>query len=122
MDILSALIHGMQMRKQRTQQTRTAMQLLTFSGVVRSSHVELRYATPIATITAFRAQGPAINPAKTRLTSSRPTTQNIALELFKIWQRVRRLSCGLLLGESLRDRNLVQHHGHHHSRDAMTGV
>ena len=60
MDILCALIHGMQMRKQRTQQTRTAMQLLTFSGVVRSSHVELRYATPIATITAFRAQGPAI--------------------------------------------------------------
>jgi len=103
MDILSSLIHDMQMSKQRMQQKRTALQLLTFSGVVRSSHVELRYATPIATITAFRAPRLAIKLPKSQLIPSRPTTHNITLPFQHTWQRLRSLPFILLLRALLGD-------------------
>jgi len=58
MHVLSSQIHSMKLRKERKKQTRTALHMLALSGVVRPSHVELRYTTPLANITAFRAQAP----------------------------------------------------------------
>ncbi len=91
MDILFSLTHDMQMRKQRTQQKRTALQLLTFSGVVRSSHVELRYATPIATITAFRAQRATNQHPLIQRFPLRSWERNIGLHLKQTWHWVRSL-------------------------------
>jgi hypothetical protein len=66
--------------------------MLAISGVVRPSHVELRYATPIASITAFRAQPTAIeNP------QIQPTWEhNITLNLRQTWQWTRSLSYALV--------------------------
>jgi hypothetical protein len=62
MHVLSSLIHYLTLRRARTKQTRTALHMLALSGVVRPGHVELRYATPLASMTAFRAQPTAIEP------------------------------------------------------------
>ena len=107
MYILSSLIHHIETRKQRTQQKRTALQLLTFSGVVRSSHVELRYATPIATISGFGVQRLAIPPPKSLLIPSRSGANNVPA-LTRLWQRVRRLSSIQLLRGPLQSPGLAR--------------
>jgi hypothetical protein len=56
MYVLTSLIHYMKLRRAPTKQKHTALHMLVVSGVVRSSHVELRYVTPLARFTAFRAQ------------------------------------------------------------------
>ena len=60
MHALSSPIQYIKLRRARTKQKRNALHMLALSGVVRPSHVELRYATPIASITAFRTQPTAI--------------------------------------------------------------
>ena len=54
MHVLSSPIHYIRLRRARTKQKQTALHMLSLSGVLRPSHVELRYTTPIASITAFR--------------------------------------------------------------------
>jgi hypothetical protein len=56
MHVFSSLIQYIKLRRAPTTQKQTALQMLVVSGVVRSSHAELHYATPFARITAFRAQ------------------------------------------------------------------
>jgi hypothetical protein len=56
MHALSFPVQYIKLRRARTKQKRNALYMLALSGVVRPSHVELRYATPIASITAFRTQ------------------------------------------------------------------
>jgi len=56
MYVLSSPIRYIKLRRAHKKQKRTALHMLALSGVVRPSHVELRYATPIASITAFRTQ------------------------------------------------------------------
>ncbi len=75
MYILSFLIRDIEMRKQRTQQKRIALQLLTFSGVVRPGHVELRYPTTLIGRTAYHPQ---------RITSQHPLIQPFPL---RSWER-----------------------------------
>jgi hypothetical protein len=60
MHALSSPIQYIKLRRSRTKQKRNALHMLALSGVVRPSHIELRYATPIASITAFRTQPTAI--------------------------------------------------------------
>ena len=60
MHALSSPIQYIKLRRARIKQKRNALHMLALSGVVRPSHVELRYATPIASITAFRTQSTAI--------------------------------------------------------------
>ena len=55
MHVLSSLIHYIKLRRTRNKQLRTALHMMAASGVVRPSHVELRYTTPFARITARRA-------------------------------------------------------------------
>lgn len=45
MDVLSSLIHYTKLHRARKEQKRTALHMLAASGVVRPSHVELRYPT-----------------------------------------------------------------------------
>ena len=65
MHVLSSPIHYIKLRRAHKKQKRTALHMLALSGVVRPSHVEIRYATPIASITAFRTQPPAIGHPQT---------------------------------------------------------
>ena len=65
MHVLSSPIQYIKLRRVHKKQKRTALHMLALSGVVRPSHVELRYATPIASITAFRAQPTAIGDPQT---------------------------------------------------------
>ena len=66
MHVLSSPIHYIKLRRAHKKQKRTALHMLALSGVVRPSHVELRYTTPIASITAFRTQPTAIEHPQTQ--------------------------------------------------------
>ena len=59
MHVLSSPIQYIKLRRAHRKQKRTALHMLAVSGVVRPSHVELRYATPIARSAAFRRQSTA---------------------------------------------------------------
>ena len=65
MHVLSSPIQYIKLRRTHTQQKRTALHMLAVSGVVRPSHIELRYATPITRSAAFRAQSTAIRHQQT---------------------------------------------------------
>ena len=96
MHVLSSQIQYMKLRRARTKQKRTALHMLALSGVVRPSHVELRYATPIASITAFRAQPTAIEHPQTQPIPSQPWGHNITLNMIQTRQWTRSLSSALV--------------------------
>ena len=50
----------LKLRRARTKQKLTALQMLAHSGVIRASHVELHYLTPVVRNPASRAQPHAI--------------------------------------------------------------
>ncbi len=92
MHVLSSQIHSMKLRKERTQQKRTALHMLALSGVVRPSHVELRYTTPLANITAFRAQAHATEHPLIQPIPLRSWEHNATNSMNQTWQWVRSLS------------------------------
>jgi hypothetical protein len=96
MHVLSSPIHYMKLRRACTKQKRTALRMMTLSGVVRPSHVELRYATPIGRITAFRAQATAIEHPQTQPIPLRSWEHNIMLNMKQTWQWARSLSSALV--------------------------
>ena len=79
MHVLSSPIQYIKLHRAHKKQKRTALHMLAVSGVVRPSHVELRYATSIASITAFRAQPTAIENPQTHLIPLRSWDHNITL-------------------------------------------
>jgi hypothetical protein len=66
--------------------------MLALSGVVRPSHNEIRYTTPIASITAFRAQPTAIEHPQTHPLPLRSWDYNITRNMNQTWQWARNLS------------------------------
>jgi len=66
MHLLSSPIQYIKIRNANKTRTRTALSLLALSGVVRPSHIEIRYATSITTITALRKQPTAISHPQTQ--------------------------------------------------------
>jgi hypothetical protein len=56
MHILFSSIESIKLRIAYKKQKRTALHMLAVSGVVRPSHVELRYMTPLTGMTGFRTQ------------------------------------------------------------------
>jgi hypothetical protein len=60
MHVLSSSIESIKLRSAHKKQKRTALRMLALSGVVRPSHVELHYVTPVAGMTAFRRLPTAI--------------------------------------------------------------
>jgi hypothetical protein len=96
MHVLSSPIHYIKLRRAHKKQKRTALHMLALSGVVRPSHVEIRYATPIASITAFRAQPTAIEHTQTQPIPLRLWDHNITLNMKQTWQWARSLSSTLV--------------------------
>ncbi len=60
MHAFSSPIQYIKLRRAHRKQKQTALHMLSVSGVVRLSHVELRYSTPVANTTSFRRQAAAL--------------------------------------------------------------
>lgn len=54
MHVFASPIQYIKLRRAHRKQKQTALHMLSVSGVVRLSHVELRYSTPVANTTSFR--------------------------------------------------------------------
>jgi hypothetical protein len=96
MHVLSSPIHYIRLRRARTKQKQTALHMLSLSGVIRPSHVELRYTTPIASITAFRTQPTAIEHLQTQPIPLRSWKHNLTLNMKQTWQWASSLSPALV--------------------------
>jgi hypothetical protein len=91
MQVLSSPIQYIKMHRAHKKQKRTALHMLALSGVVRPSHVELRYATPIASITAFQAQQTAIGDSQTHPVPLPSWDQNTTFNM----KQTRQWACSL---------------------------
>ena len=96
MDVISSPIHYIKSRRAYTKQKRTALHMLALSGVVRPGHVELRYATPIASITAFRAQPAAHKNLQAQPIPSQPENCTITLNIKQTRQWTRNLTSAIV--------------------------
>ena len=91
MHILSFSIQHLKQWRARKKQTRTALQLLALSGVIRRSHEELRYATPLVRISAFRAQPVAGKHPLIQPFPLRSWKHTITFQMKQTWQWVNSL-------------------------------
>ncbi len=60
MHVFSSPIQYIKLRRAHRKQKQTVLHMLSVSGVVRLSHVELRYSTPVANTNSFRRQVAAL--------------------------------------------------------------
>jgi len=96
MHLLSSLMHCLTLRGAHNQQKRIALHLLAASGVVRPSHLELRYATPNAGTSALRTQPTVSENAQTHPIPLQSWDHNITLNMKQTRQWARRLSSFLV--------------------------
>lgn len=96
MHVLSSPIQYIKFCRAHKKQKRTALHMLALSGVVRPSHVELRYATPIASITAFRAQPTALEHLQTQPIPSQSWDHNFTLNMKQTRQWAHSLSSAIV--------------------------
>ena len=96
MPAFSSPIQDMRLRRTRMKQKRTALHMLALSGVIRPSHVDLRYATPVSSITAFRKEPTAVIHPQVQRIPLRPWEHNITLNFSQTWQWARSLSIAFL--------------------------
>ena len=96
MQVLSSPIQYIKLHRAHKKQKRTALHMLALSGVVRPSHVELRYATPIASITAFQAQPAAIRDPQTHPVPLPSWDHNTTLNMKQTGQWARSLSSAIV--------------------------
>ena len=92
MHVLSSPIQYIKLRRAHKKQKRTALHMLALSGAVRPSHVEIRYAAPIASNTSSRAQSTGIGYPLTHPIPLRSWDHNITLNMNQTWQWARSLS------------------------------
>lgn len=96
MHVLSSPIQYIKLRRAHKKQKRTALHMLALSGAVRPSHVELRYATPIAGMTAFRAQPTANGHPQTHPIPLPSWDHDTTLNMKQTQQWARSLSSSLV--------------------------
>lgn len=96
MHIRSSLMQYLTLRGAHNQQKRIALHLLAASGVVRPSHLELRYAAPSSGTSALRAQPTVIENSQTHPIPLQSWDHNITLNIKQTRQWARRLSSSLV--------------------------
>ena len=96
MHVLSSPIQYIKLRRAHKKQKRTALHMLALSGAVRPSHVELRYAAPIASITASGAQPTASEYPQTHPIPLRSWDHDTTLNMKQTLQWARSLSSSLV--------------------------
>ena len=96
MHVLPSPIQYIKLRSAHKKQKRTALHMLALSGAVRPSHVELRYAAPIASITASCAQPTVIGYPQTHPVPLRSWDHDTTLNKKQTLQWARNLSSSLV--------------------------
>jgi hypothetical protein len=96
MHVLPSPIQYIKLRSAHKKQKRTALHMLALSGAVRPSHVELRYAAPIASITASRAQSAVVWYPQTHPVPLRSWDHDTTLNKKQTLQWARNLSSSLV--------------------------
>jgi hypothetical protein len=98
MHVLPSPIQYIKLRSAHKKQKRTALHMLALSGAVRPSHVELRYAAPIASIAASRSRvQPTVNGyPQTHPVPLRSWDHDTALSMKQTLQWARGLSSSLV--------------------------
>jgi hypothetical protein len=96
MHVLPSPIQYIKLRSAQKKQQRTALHMLALSGAVRPSHVELRYAAPIASITASCAQPTVIGYPQTHPVPLGSWDHDTTLNKKQILQWARSLSSSLV--------------------------
>jgi hypothetical protein len=89
-------IQYIRLRSAHKKQKRTALHMLALSGAVRPSHVELRYAAPIACITASRTQPTVVGYPQTHPVPLRSWDHDTTLSMKQTLQWARSLSSSLV--------------------------
>lgn len=96
MRVLASPIQYIKLLRALKKQKRTALHMLALSCVVRPSCVELRYSTPIASITAFRRQPIVIEHSQTHPISLPSSCNNATLNVTQTGQWTHSLSASLV--------------------------
>ena len=96
MHVLPSPIQYIKLRRVHKKQKRTALHMLALSGAVRPSHVELRYAAPISSIAASRAQPTVIGYTQTHPVPLRSWDHDTTLNMKQRLQWARSLSSSLV--------------------------
>ena len=96
MHVLSSPIQYIKLRRAHKKQKRTALRMLALSGAVRPSHVELRYVTRVASVSAFRAQPTAIGDPQTHPVPLPSWDHTTTLNMKQTGQWARSLSSSLV--------------------------
>lgn len=93
MNTLYAPLHYIMTRRARAKQKRNALHMMALSGVIRPSHLELRYGIPPTTLDAFRSQ---FTVTDTLRLNQRSSTQawhhDIHAGVQRTWQWMRTIS------------------------------
>ena len=96
MHVLSSPIQYIKLRRAHKKRKRNVLHMLALSGVVRPSHVELRYASRVANVTAFRAQPASSEDPQTHPVPLPSWDHNIMINTKQTRQWARSLSSSLV--------------------------
>ena len=96
MHALSSPLQYLKFRRMHKQQKRTALHMLAASGVVRPSHVELRYTTPITGMISFRTQPTSTGYPQTHPMPLPSWDQDTTLNMKQTQQRACNLSSAII--------------------------
>ena len=93
---LASPLQYLQLHRARKKQKQTAMHMLAVSGVVRLSHVELRYMTPPTGKTGFRTRPPSTGDPQTHPIPLPSWDHNPTLNMKRTRQWAQNLSSSFL--------------------------
>jgi len=96
MHALSSPLQYIKLRRMHKQQKRTALHMLAVSGVVRPSHVELRYTTPITGMAGFRTRPTSTGHPQTHPMPLPSWDQDTTLNMKHTQQRICSLSSAII--------------------------
>ena len=96
MHAISSKIHDLKLRHARTKQKRAALHMLTLSGVIRPSHSELRYETPLARMTALDSESTPLAQAQPQPISMPLWEQDLTTSMHTTWHYISSLSSSLV--------------------------
>ena len=96
MHVISSKIHNLKLRHAHTKQKRAALHMLTLSGVIRPSHSELRYATPLARMTALDSELTALQQSQSHAIPLPLWEQDLTTSLTTTWHYIGSLSSSLV--------------------------
>lgn len=96
MHVISSKIYDLKLRSARTKQKRAALHMLTLSGVIRPSHAELRYETPLASMMATNTESTPLEQAQAQPIPVPLWEQDLTTSITTTWHYIGSLSSSLV--------------------------